>query len=178
MGTNQDDIYATIVSEFEDVLLNPITKSQIKTMISDNMEVITERRTRIGDLCRTQTENDMMDLFVHCRPAEKLMVMTYNKKLNEALKEFEDLDISEVDEKGNYTNTQRAFNLMAMIEKFHATIAKVSGLDSFRDLEVFRQKSFIAQQLKGGQGLLPDATPGSRPQNNASGTIIDMPTMD
>lgn len=179
MGHSQDDIFYAVKSEFEDILFSPISKSNIKTIISDNMEVVRTRRKRIAELCREQTEEDMLDLFNICRPSEELMVKTYNNKLVEAMDELGSLSLSEKDDDGNFKNTQRIMNLMAMAEKFHATISKVSGLDAVREVEIFRQKSNISSAAKNGSGLLPDATPQKRPASSpASDKIIDMPSMD
>lgn len=179
LGHNQDDIWATICSEFEDILFNPISKLVVKNIISDNMEVIKKRRERMGELYQQDTEKEMLELVRVARPAEVLLVHTYANKISEAAQEMNSLDLSAKDDDGNFVNTGRIMNLIAMTDKMHGILAKITCLDAIRDFELFKQKTTFAAQAKlGSGGLIPDSNGMAQTKPTEPSKTIDMPEMD
>ena len=166
LGYTNAQITEVLKHEFQDIDINPISVGSISVLIKKNAREFELARMELGLKCRDEIQRQTAILFRATEDVELEMVSIYVKKLRQALNEMGDLDLSEMDEDGNYKNTSRMFVLIEMSEKLQSKIAKIVGTDALREIEVFRQKAEAKRQAEASAGgLIPahgktiDATP-------------------
>ena len=162
------DISEAVNSEFEDILLNPITVKNIKSIVVENSEDFKKYRQELGLSYRAQIQEQMEFLHNKTAGVERKLVAAYAEKLDILLDEFILLDPQELDDDGNRKNTSRCFVLLELIDKMHVKIEKITGTQTLRDVEAFRIKLEYKAASEKGSGMLP-AYP--------NGTTIDVGSM-
>jgi len=156
LGYTNVQIVEALSHEFHDIDLNPLSQGSVRTIIELNQREFQIARMELGLKCREEIQRQTAILFRATEDVELEMVSVYVRKLREALKSMGDLDLSEIDEDGNYKNTSRMFVLIEMSEKLQSKIAKIVGTDALREIEVFRQKAEAKSKVEASSGgLLP-----------------------
>ena len=161
-GHTNVQIMSIIEEEFSDIDYNQLSLDGIRKLIENNKAEFDEARFDWGMQCRQEIQRQIAILFNKTQDKECLMVEVYVEKMHKALEELRDLDISEIDDDGNFKNTSRVFVLIELVDKFQSKISKIVGTDALREIEAYRMKmeaKVNAEQNKGS--LLPPMAKGS-----------------
>ena len=155
-GHTNAQIAEILQQEFSDIDYNPLTVGAVKKLINMNQREMDSARMELGMRCREEIQKQTALLFCATQDVELTMVQVYVFKLQSVLDEMRNLDLTEVDENGNYKNTARMFVLLEFAEKLQSKIAKVCGTDALREIEAYRQKAQAkAEADQKGSQLLP-----------------------
>lgn len=165
-GMTNDEIFMTVSQEFSDTLAYPITKESVRTIITKNKPFFLERRKQMGEMHLAAIQGHALSLFEATHVREHKMVEVFNRKMDELLISLASLDLDEKDDKGNFTNTNRAFVIIEMIDKLQTKCAQITGANAMREVAIYKLKlEAQAANKDGGFGLpnMRDANPGAGP---------------
>jgi len=168
LGHTAAQISEILHQEFMDIDYNPCTPAMVRKVIEQNMNQFEQSRMELGILCRKEIEKQTQLLFNKVQSEELDHVDVFVIKWKEARDELRTLDLSEIDEDGNFKNTSRIFVLIELCDKLQSRVSKIVGTDALREIEIFRQKAAAKAEAEQNKGnLLPPL---------AKGQTIDTPT--
>jgi hypothetical protein len=130
-------------SEFKEILGTPISYRDVKRVDDANKPQIEQMILDIKQRCNTDIVEHSAQLFQRVASAEQELVQVFSDKLKEALSSLSSLDLNEQDESGKFINTNRTFQLLELIDKYHSKASKVIGTEALREIEIFRTKAQI-----------------------------------
>lgn len=148
LGYDATVIHEVLETEFGDYELHPITVEVISKVIRHNRTELVKMREQLTVDCRAEIAKQFAKFFEITKSTESKMVDVYLKKMDSLLDELTDLDIQETDEFGNKTNTQRFFLLISAVDKLHGMIAKITGTNALRDVEIHRLKKMAEKEVE------------------------------
>lgn len=148
LGFEVKIIAEILEGEFGDYEQYPITEKNIKEFLRRNRTNLKEMRQELTVDCRKEIAQQFQHFFNVTKNTETKMVDVYLEKMNDLLEELKELDLQEEDDLGNKKNTQRLMILMATIERLHGMIAKITGTNALRDVEIHRMKKMIEKEIE------------------------------
>ena len=161
LGHNAAEISEILHQEFMDIDYNPCTPAMVKRIILDNKNNFEQFRMELGLLCREEIQKQTARLFDKVQNEELDHVDVFVIKWKEARDELRTLDLSEMDEDGNFKNTSRIFVLIELCDKLQSRVAKIVGTDAIREVEIYRQKAAAKAEAEQNKGnLLPPLAKG------------------
>ena len=154
LGYRTGEILSIVNSEFADVMVNPLSMDALNGLIGSHKEEMLAARENLGIGFREQIANQMQILHEKTSGIERKLVEVYCGQLNEFLDQMASLDPNEIDENGNYKNTNRLFVLHELIDKFHLKIEKITGTGTLREVEAYRIKLEIKTKAEAGKSMM------------------------
>lgn len=153
-GLNVTQITETLKQEFEDIEYNPISQHVVKNMLKEHRSDFELARLELSTYCKEDLQRHTALLFDAVQKDEFNLVAVLSKRLRDVTEQLADLDIDEKDDDGNYKNTSRFFVLFEMADKLQTKMAKITGTDALREVEIFRQKALIKAESEQAKGAL------------------------
>jgi hypothetical protein len=158
LGNNNTQIVEILSQEFSDIDYNPISARVVKEIINQNKPEFERYRMEIGMLCEEDAKRALASMYRIVQDAEIDQVDVFTYQWKTARDELRTLDLSEVDDDGNFKNTSRIFVLIELCDKLQSKVAKIVGTDAIREIEIFRQKAAAKAEMEQNKGnLLPQA---------------------
>lgn len=158
LGNNNTQIVEILSQEFTDIDYNPISPRTVKEIINKNKAEFERYRMELGRLCEEDSRRALAEMSRIVQNAEIDQVDVFSIQWKSARDELRTLDLSEIDDDGNFKNTSRIFVLIELCDKLQSKVAKIVGTDALREIEIFRQKAEAKMEIeKNGGGLLPSA---------------------
>jgi hypothetical protein len=148
LGYSNMIIREILLNEYGDYEIFPITTMLVHEFIKDNKEELIRMREELTIDCRREIAKQFDYFFKVTKNSETKMVDVYLSKMDNLLDELTDLDLQELDEMGNKKNTQRFMMILATIEKLHGMIAKITGTNALRDVEIHRLKKMAEKEIE------------------------------
>lgn len=162
-GNSAVEIFKILSQEFDDVEVNPIRLADVKNVIKMQKAELDLAKQELSTLCRDAMQKQMLSLYERGNAIEAKIFDRYTRKMEEMMDRLDDIDLAEPDPEGS--NLKTYFSLITAIEKTHQMAVKICGVDSIREIELFRMKTDISLEaaIKKSQ-----ATMANGPLLNAS----------
>ncbi len=163
LGHTPAIITSTLQNEFQDIEVNPITIQTVQQILESRKAEFVAFKEEVSVEVAKEGLIHLKDVIRRVAESENRFVVAAATKMDNLVDAMLTLDLTIADEEGNLKNLAQYCRLLEATEKTQKIIAKLSGTDALRDLEIYLRKANIDQAAKGGSSMIPLGAGGERP---------------